>query len=79
MKIPDTPDELFDAFSRYGYRGTIERFRLLSLSQRFTIDEITWTAWRAHEVGERTIYYRKRHLRALLCAASGTSGQPPAY
>ena len=53
MKIPETREELFDEFSRYGYRGVIERCGLLNLLQHHTIDAIVWTAWHADEVAER--------------------------
>ena len=73
MKIPETREELFDEFSRYGYRGVIERCGLLNLLQHHTIDAIVWTAWHADEVAERTVYHRKRQLRNLLRLASGAA------
>lgn len=70
MKVPETRDELYLEFRRLGYRTTLEVYGAGHLLQRFTVDDIVWTAWHAHEVGERTVYYRKKRLRALLCSTT---------
>lgn len=70
IQPPVTRDELYLEFRRLGYRRVIELYGLSVLLQHHTIDAIVWTAWHAEEVGERTLYYRKSHLRALLCSAS---------
>ena len=70
IQPPVTNEELYLAFRRIGYRRVIELYGLSALLQHHTIDDIVWTAWHADEVGERTIYYRKSQLRALICSVS---------
>lgn len=67
MDTPRTPDELRDAFERHGYRKTIETYGAAPLTRHFTVNEIVWIAWDAREVEERTVYYRKKKLRSLVC------------
>lgn len=70
MTTPDTPAALFSAFQRFGYRSTIRLYGAAPLSEHFAPRDIVAIAWEVSEVDERSNLRRRRHLEALLSAAS---------